>query len=170
MAEIQQSSGSGHSISKVRRRKSSVRIDMTPMVDLAFLLLTFFILTSSLQKSFIMKVAMPDNPDPVHEPPKLPSHRVLTIVLGENDKVYWYHGIVDPKVVLTSFSQHGIRKVLLTKNAEIQNMWVLIKPSPKSRYKNIVDILDEMTIAQIANFTLVKITPEDERLIGVRSE
>jgi biopolymer transport protein ExbD len=166
MAAIQQSSGSDHAGRKVRRRRSSTSIDMTPMVDLAFLLLTFFILTSSLHKPFMLMVAMPAKPDPaVQARPELPAHKVLTLVLGEGDKIYWYHGIIDPTVALTSFSSEGIRKVLLSKNAEIPGMWVLIKPSPKSRYQNIIDIFDEMMIATITNYALVKITPEDEKLI-----
>jgi biopolymer transport protein ExbD len=165
MAAIQQSSGSDHAGRKVGRRRSSTSIDMTPMVDLAFLLLTFFILTSSLHEPFILKVAMPDKPDPTQQPPEIPPHKVLTLVLGAGDKIYWYHGIIDPTVALTGFSSEGIRKVLLAKNAEIPGLWVLIKPSPKSRYQNIIDIFDEMTIATITNYALVKITLEDEKLI-----
>lgn len=165
MAAIQQSSGNHHS-GKVRRRRSSTSMDMTPMVDLAFLLLTFFMLTTSFYQPYIAEITMPDNPDTVQERPKLESHRVLTLVLDEKDKIYWYHGITDPKVEVTDFSQDGIRKVLLTKKEEIEDMWVLIKPSSKARYKNIVDIFDELIITNIPNYTLMKLTPEDEKLIA----
>jgi biopolymer transport protein ExbD len=163
MAAIQQSSGSDHAGRKVHRRRSSTNIDMTPMVDLAFLLLTFFILTSSLHEPFVLKVAMP--PDSEEQPPELPAHKVLTLVLGEEDKIYWYQGIIDPTVALTSFSRDDIRKMLLVKNAEVPGIWVLIKPSSKSRYQNIIDILDEITITTITNYAIVKITPADEKMI-----
>lgn len=140
MAAIQQSSGNDHS-GKVRRRRSSTSMDMTPMVDLAFLLLTFFMLTTTFYQPYVAQITMPDKPDTTHEPPKLASHRVLTLVLDEKDKIYWYHGITDPKVEETDFSSTGIRKVLSTKKEEIDDIWVLIKPTSKARYKNIVDYL-----------------------------
>jgi len=151
---------------KVRSKKSSTRIDMTPMVDLAFLLLTFFVMTTTLNKPQTMEITMPEKPkkdDP--EPPKVNERDVLTIVLGENDKVYWYTGITDPKIELTNFSATGIRKVLQTKKNEIPKLVVLIKPSDKSKYKNMVDILDEMNIGVIQRYAMVDITPTDEELI-----
>jgi biopolymer transport protein ExbD len=151
---------------KVRSKKSSTRIDMTPMVDLAFLLLTFFVMTTTLNKPQTMEITMPEKPkkdDP--EPPKVNERDVLTIVLGENDKVYWYSGITDPKIELTNFSATGIRKVLRTKKSEIPKLVVLIKPSDKSKYKNMVDILDEMNIGVIQRYAMVDITPTDEELI-----
>jgi biopolymer transport protein ExbD len=151
---------------KIRSKKSSTRIDMTPMVDLAFLLLTFFVMTTTLNKPQTMEITMPEKPkkdDP--EPPKVNERDVLTIVLGENDKVYWYTGITDPKIELTNFSATGIRKVLQTKKSEIPKLVVLIKPSDKSKYKNMVDILDEMNISVIQRYAMVDITPTDEELI-----
>ena len=71
-------------------------------------------------------------------------------------------GITDPKVELSNFSNDGIRKVLVQQNAQIKEMVVLIKPSDESKYKNVVDILDEMNISNIARFALVDITPVDE--------
>jgi biopolymer transport protein ExbD len=142
---------------------------MTPMVDLAFLLLTFFMLTTTFSKPYVARITMPGKPDPAAEAPKIASHRVLTLVLDEKDRIYWYHGVNDPKVEATDFSQEGIRAVLLTKKEEIKDMWVLIKPSSRARYKNIVDIFDELQITEISNYTLMKPTADDEKLIaGVR--
>ena len=151
---------------KIRSKKSSTRIDMTPMVDLAFLLLTFFVMTTTLNKPQTMEITMPEKPKPEDpEPPKVNERDVLTIVLGENDKVYWYTGITDPKIEVTNFSASGIRKVLQTKKNEIPKLVVLIKPSDKSKYKNMVDILDEMNISVIQRYAMVDITPTDEELI-----
>ncbi|MEO7992551.1 MAG: biopolymer transporter ExbD [Chryseolinea sp.] len=149
-----------------RSKRHSAHIDMTPMVDLAFLLLTFFVLTSTLRNPLAMKIQMPDKPDITVKQPEVTSERVLTLVLGESDKIYWYHGVINPKVELTNFSPTGIRKVLLEKNAAIKKMVLLVKPSDKSRYKNMVDILDEIDITNIQHYYLVDETPEDQQLIS----
>jgi biopolymer transport protein ExbD len=165
MAEVS-SSASGHGRGRSRTKRTSTRIDMTPMVDLAFLLLTFFMLTTRFMDPYIMKIEMPlktDNPTEVTE---ISDKQVITLVLGENDKIYWYQGMNDPKVNVTDYSANGIRKILFEKNREIRNMYILIKPSEKSRYKNIVDIFDEIAITEMKRYALVKITDDDTRLIA----
>jgi biopolymer transport protein ExbD len=165
MAEISQGGGGGSKDGKVRVKKASTKIDMTPMVDLAFLLLTFFILTTTLNKPQTMELTMPEKPKEEEKLPEVNEKKVVTVILGDNDMVYWYTGITDPKVEKTDFSKNGIRKVLLQKNAEIPGMIVLIKPGKDSRYKNVVDILDEMNITDMKRFAMVKITPVDEELV-----
>lgn len=150
---------------KVRVKKSSTRIDMTPMVDLAFLLLTFFVMTTTLNKPQAMQINMPDKPKDGDEQPEVNEKNVLTLVLGEDDKVYWYIGITDPKVEVTDFSATGIRKVLLEKKAEIPKLIVLIKSLDEARYKNMVDIMDEMNISSVQRFALVEITDVDKDLV-----
>lgn len=165
MAEVPQGGGGGGKDGKVRVKKASTKIDMTPMVDLAFLLLTFFILTTTLNKPQTMELTMPEKEKEGDKPPEVNEKKVLTIILGENDKVYWYVGITDPKVELTNFSKDGVRKVLIQKNTEIPGLIILIKPAKESKYKNLVDILDEMTISDMKRYALVKITSVDEELI-----
>jgi len=165
MAEISQGGGGNKKGGKVRSKKTSTRIDMTPMVDLAFLLLTFFVMTTTLSKPKTMEITMPEKPKDDIEVPKVNERDVLTIVLGENDKVYWYAGITDPKVEVTDFSPTGIRKVLLEKKNTIPKLVVLIKALDKAKYRNMVDILDEMAIDVIQRYALVDITKVDEQLI-----
>ncbi|MEJ7643540.1 MAG: biopolymer transporter ExbD [Chryseolinea sp.] len=165
MSEIAQSGGGGSKDGKVRVKKSSTKIDMTPMVDLAFLLLTFFILTTTLNKPQTMELNMPEKEKEGDKPPEVNEKKVVTLILGPDDKVYWYVGITDPVVQLTNFSKDGVRKIITQKNAEIPGLIVLIKPGKESRYKNMVDILDEMTISTIQRFAMVKITAVDEELI-----
>ena len=164
MAEISQGGG-GKKDSKVRSKKTSTKIDMTPMVDLAFLLLTFFVMTTTLNKPQTMEINMPEQVKEKDIPPPVNEKKVITIVLGDDDKVYWYMGMTDPTVEVTNFSQDGIRKILLKKNAEIDKMVVLIKAMDESRYKNVVDILDEMNITNMQRFVMVDITPVDKELI-----
>ena len=165
MAEISQGGGGGKKDGKVRSKKTSTKIDMTPMVDLAFLLLTFFVMTTTLNKPQTMEINMPEEVKEGDIPPPVNEKKVLTIILGDNDKVYWYIGMTDPTVEVTNFSPEGIRKVLTKKNSEIEKMVVLIKATDESRYKNVVDILDEMNITNMQRFVLVDITPVDKELI-----
>jgi biopolymer transport protein ExbD len=165
MAEVSQGGGGGSKDGKVRSKKSSTKIDMTPMVDLAFLLLTFFMLTTTFNKPQTMEITLPEKPKEEDKLPEVNEKKVVTVILGDNDKVYWYHGITDPEVKVTDFSPNGIRKVLLTQNSQIPGMIILIKPSEESRYKNMVDILDEMNITNMQRYALVKITQEDKDLV-----
>lgn len=166
MAELGGGGGGGKKKGgKVRVKKSSTRIDMTPMVDLAFLLLTFFVMTTTLNKPQAMQVTMPEKPKDGDEQPEVNEKNVLTLVLGENDKIYWYMGITDPKVEVADFSATGIRKILLEKKAELPKLIVLIKSMDEARYKNMVDILDEMNISSVQRFALVDITPVDKELV-----
>lgn len=166
MAELGGGGGGGKKKGgKVRVKKSSTRIDMTPMVDLAFLLLTFFVMTTTLNKPQAMQINMPDKPKDGDEQPEVNEKNVLTLVLGENDKIYWYVGITDPKVEVTDFSATGIRKVLQEKKAENPKIIVLIKSLDEARYKNMVDIMDEMNISSMQRFALVEITPVDKDLV-----
>jgi biopolymer transport protein ExbD len=165
MAEIKESGGGNSKEKKVRSKKSSTSIDMTPMVDLAFLLLTFFMLATTFNKPQTMEITMPEKPKKEDNQPLVNEKKVLSLVLGKDDKVFWYVGITDPQIQVTNFSQEGVRKVLLDQNQQIKDLVVLIKPSDGSKYKNLVDILDEMQISNVARYALVDITPEDVELI-----
>lgn len=165
MAEISQGGGGGSKDGKVRSKKASTKIDMTPMVDLAFLLLTFFMLTTTFNKPQTMEITMPEKVKDEAEQTQVNEKNVLNIVLGENDKIYWYVGITEPKLETTNYSKDGVRKVLAQ---QLQNpkMIVLLKPTDKSRYKNVVDILDEMSISDVKRYALIEATPEDDKLIA----
>ena len=164
MAEIN-SSSSPSSNRKVRSKKASTRIDMTPMVDLAFLLLTFFMLTTSFNKPFVMKITMPEEViDTMHQHP-INVKKVLTLILGANNKVYWYMGYAKHPLMITDFSSAGVRKLLMGKQASIAGLYVFIKPSAQSRYQNMIDILDEMAIAGIERYSMIEATNDDAKLI-----
>ena len=147
-------------------KRSATFIDMTPMVDLAFLLLTFFVLTTSFFKPQVLPIAMPEKVTDTIKPPPLDYRRALTLVLGDHDKVYWYMGVAKGEGEITDFSTAGIRKLLLQKQVEIKNLYVLIKPSDKSQYKNMIDVLDEMVIANVQRYAIVDIEQGDKKLIG----
>jgi biopolymer transport protein ExbD len=171
MAEINTGGGGGGGKGgKVRAKKQSTKIDMTPMVDLAFLLLTFFMLATTFNKPKTMELVLPEKPKPEDAPPKVNEKNVLTVLLAKDNKVVWYIGVTDPQPTVTSFSKTGIRKVLLEKQAEIGKKFVvLIKPSDASTYKNVVDILDEMAITNIRSYALVDIDPADKDLLAAQN-
>jgi len=169
MAEIQEKGGKG---GKGKPKKQSTRIDMTPMVDLGFLLLTFFILTTTFAKPQTMEINMPvktKNPEDQNE---LKASNALTLLLGANDKIYWYAGLPDeptaPGVQITDYSANGLRKILLDRKSN-PDLVVLIKPmdtdKETGRYKNMVDVLDEMNITDTRKYAIVDVDPRDEKLV-----
>lgn len=166
MAELEQKQP-GKKGKKKGRKKMSTRIDLTPMVDLGFLLVTFFMLTTTFSKPQTMEINMPVKPkDQLKEEEQnsLKASKAFNILIGADNKLYWYRGLpqepIEP-LSETNFSADGIRKVLLEKNRTIQNMVVLIKPTNEANYKNVVDILDEMNICNIQRYALVDITSAD---------
>ena len=112
MAEIQQQADSGGG-GKKRAKKMSTKIDMTPMVDLAFLLLTFFMLTTTFNKPNVMQVTMPVKPKPDDPPSEIKSSNAMTLILGEANKVYYYEGLladdVKPELQVTNYGATGVR-------------------------------------------------------------
>ncbi|WP_257666641.1 ExbD/TolR family protein [Parapedobacter tibetensis] len=157
MAELNQDGGGGKGGGKVRSKKAGGRVDLTAMVDLAFLLITFFMLTTSLNKPNAMDVAMPDkNEEDPEDRLEVADTRTMTLLLGSNNKIEWYLGefsnpIEGPEIV--DFGKDGIRPVLLKKQEEIrqktgQDLIIVLRPSDKSTHRNLVDILDEMNIVK----------------------
>ena len=121
MAEIIQEEKAG---GKKKAKKLLPHMDMTPMVDLMMLLITFFMLTTSLSKAKVMEITLPDKiTDPNQEAPKISASRTLNIILGPDDKLYWYPGAVKeedfnnlPPLRETDYSADGVRKLLLERN------------------------------------------------------
>ena len=195
-----------HQGGKKKPKKHSTTIDMTPMVDLMCLLITFFMLTSAFAKPKVMEIALPEKikKDEKVEPPKIAESRTLNIIMGPNDKVFWYPGKADPAALIplqeTNFSATGIRQVLLDRNRALfkkieafkddviagkinikqdslqsairqlkksddTGPIVLIKFYKKSKYKNFVDIIDEMSIVGIAIYIVSDINWVEETMV-----
>jgi biopolymer transport protein ExbD len=126
MAEINTGGGGGHKGGKVRSKKASTRVDLTPMVDLGFLLITFFMLATTLIKPQTMEINLPRN-DKVEKKDQtlVKMSQAITIILGKNNKVFYFFGDTDPKtkkepeVKVTDFSKTGIRAMLLDRNKDV---------------------------------------------------
>jgi biopolymer transport protein ExbD len=122
MAEVTTNSkGSGQ---KGKPKKLSTRVDFTPMCDLGFLLITFFMLSTSMNKPQTMELSLPSK-DKVseEEQSKIKESTAITILLGKEDKLYYYFGIgtaeADPQVIATTYAPDGIRKMLLQRNMDV---------------------------------------------------
>jgi biopolymer transport protein ExbD len=182
MAELNTGDGGGKKgDGKVRSKKSGSKVDLTAMVDLAFLLITFFMLTTTLSKPQSMSLGLPDKedkPDPKNQV-KVDENRTMTILLGDNDKLVRYVGLLATPVSGGapkdfSFGKEGIRKELLSRKKLVleytgnkdKGMIVIIKPSKKSNYRNLVDILDEMAIVDVPTYAIVnEYTPDEQKLL-----
>jgi biopolymer transport protein ExbD len=171
---------------KVRSKKLSTRVDLTAMVSVSFLLIIFFMVAAELGKPKIMDLSLPqrycdEEWKGVISCGAGTSHRIITVLLDENDKIITYSGLLfdpigNPKKV--NYGKNGIRKELLKKNSEIlensakygrpkNGAIVIIKPSKKSNFKNLVDILDEMAIAKIDTYAIVnEFSPEETKLLA----
>lgn len=167
MAELDTSGGGKHKGGKIRSKKASTRIDLTAMVDLAFLLITFFIMTTTLAKPKAMDMVMPDKSKKDVQLP-VPETRTMTVLLGSNNKLEWYIGAPGKSApTVDNFGKDGIRKTLIEQNKKIEEthqgpdnyMIVLVKPSDKSTYKDFVNMMDEINIAGIKSMCVVDITP-----------
>lgn len=144
MAEIADSGGGGHKGGKKRAKKQSTRIDMTPMVDLAFLLLTFFVLTATFSKPKSMELTFPAPPENIKDQP--PIKNGVTFLLSKDDRIFYYEGEFraaaddkGPKTELKelNFSKESLRKYLLEKNKAMQDQVLALKT--KFDNKQLVD-------------------------------
>jgi biopolymer transport protein ExbD len=160
MAELDTSQkGGGHKKGKKKRtKKASTRVDLTPMVDLAFLLVTFFMMTTTFSKPQTMEINMPVKPPPGSEQTTqdTKASQTMTIILGGNDKVFWFKGLPDTANFLTTdYSPNGLRRLLIDINRDTRDLTCIIKPTDQSNYRNMVDALDEMTIVGVKRYALV---------------
>ena len=148
-----------------KSKKLSTRVDLTPMVDLGFLLITFFIFTTTMSLPKAMNLHLPmDSKDSM----LTKRSAVITIIPGEDDRIYYYEGDDATKLQVADFK--SIRSILLDKKRRTDPTWfqVIIKPTRDATYKNTVDVLDEMLIDEISHYSLVDVSPGEYQLIAAR--
>jgi len=204
MAEIQSNEGGGKKKKGgSKQKKISVFVDFTPMVDMNMLLITFFMLCTSLSKPQTMEINMPSNDKKITDADRdaVKASQAITLVLGGGDSIFYYTGQPNYKdynsLKLSSYKADGIRDFLLKRNAEAVSKIndlkqkklqlkisqadftkqvseikggkntpvVIIKASDRSKYKNLIDALDEMQICNIGKYVIDKITPGELFLI-----
>ncbi|MGL2986940.1 ExbD/TolR family protein [Flavobacterium sp. RSSA_27] len=185
MAELNTGGGGKKGGGKVRSKKQNSKVDLTAMVDLAFLLITFFMLTTTLSKPQSMNLGLPDKEDNPEKKQdiKVDENRTMTILLGENGKLVSYMGMISAPLAAPkdfAYGKEGIRKELLSRRKSVleysaakgkpkNGIIVIIKPSKKATYRNLVDILDEMAIVEVPTYAIVnEFTPEETKLLAAK--
>mgnify|MGYP001600617410 CR=1 FL=1 len=203
MGQIIDSGGGGGKHQKKRAKKHGAHIDMTPMVDLGFLLLTFFVLTSQFSKPKTMEITMPVIPKDTTKQMKIEDQTALTLLLTEKtEKLYYYYGKFKPDASIiktTNYSKDGIRKLLRERNKDVidqvqqlkdqlmkrqiadttykrkameargnkEATFVIIKADDKAKYKNVIDVFDELNINDVDKKALVNISPAEKEMLKV---
>ena len=182
-----------------KAKKLSTRVDMTPMVDLGFLLITFFVFTATMSEPTTLDLNMPKDIKDKKEQTEVKESGVLSVMLGKEDVVYYYEGkLKEDGSNFQSTSFKGIRDIIIKKRQEVIDRYkqrpdpeceakmakegkpisncadrdfvVIIKPTKDATYKNTVDILDEMTINQVRTYAMVKIFDQEYELIKKTEE
>lgn len=166
MAEMDTSSGGGHKKGPgvKKSKKLSTRVDLTPMVDLGFLLITFFIFTTTMSQPTALKLFLPKDTEKPEEQNKIKASGALSLMLGRNDGVFYYEGELLPDGSnFKSSNFKDIRQVIIDKKKSTnpEDFVVVIKPGPEATYKNTVDMLDEMTINDVKRYAMVDIFPTE---------
>ncbi len=197
MAELNTDSGGGGKHQKKRAKKSSTKVDMTPMVDLAFLLLTFFVLTATFGKPKTMDINMPVDPKDKKNVTKVEDQTAMTVLLTEKkDVIYYYFGVLkkETKLDSTNYAPSGLRKILLDKNKNVilqinklkaqkekgeiadttfksksqivkgdkEALYVIVKTDEKTKYKSVVDVLDELNICEVDKKAVMDMAPVEK--------
>ncbi|MCC2547603.1 biopolymer transporter ExbD [Hymenobacter sp. BT175] len=153
----------------IHTRRFRLTPDMTPMVGLGFLLVTFFLLTAEFGKPTVLQLTMPVRPTCSYDGPICMTGDVLTVLLGRNHRVHYYHGLLsnDEKGTLqtTDLGPAGLRKLLLGLKGRSHRLFVQIKPTDHATYKDMVDALDEMSITDQKRYALVDVALEEKHLL-----
>ncbi|MET0244163.1 MAG: biopolymer transporter ExbD [Flavitalea sp.] len=177
MAEISTPAAAGSGPAGRKGKKLSTRVDLTPMVDLGFLLITFFIFTTTMAEPAAMKIFMPaDSKDPT----KVQDSKSLTFIPYGSERVFYYHGdlpaaLVNGSYGVTGYSYaDGIGQVIRDKKIAMERlnpgsskeMFLIVKPMNSSVYKNVVDILDEVAINGVNLYSLTDISDGEIAMLG----
>jgi len=181
MAQIENTASVRKGKSFSHNKKQVIRIDMTPMVDLGFLLITFFVFTTTMSTPKATDLFMPKD-DTTHPQP-LPNSLALSLLLDNNNKVYYYNGdfkeaVNANKIFETNYSTYGgIGKIIRQKQKDIdasgkfadgrKGLMLLIKPTSGSVYKNVIDALDEAVINDVRKYAIVE--PANEEIVYIKN-
>lgn len=165
MAEVQVKDQSGKG-GKVRSKKQPPHVDLTPMVDLAFLLITFFMLVTTFNKPNVMDLGLPAKPKENQKSPdtEIKLSNSISIIIGKDNRIFYHQqdqaGLNPSTLQETTFDREGIRKVIQQAKAQAEDetkFTVIIKPTDEALYKNFVDMLDEMAITKSEQYGITDI-------------
>lgn len=150
-----------------KEKTKSLNVDLTPMVDLGFLLISFFVFTTTILKPVSLGIIMPDD-SPMIDPSLLSEKDAIHLILPDAEHIYNYNGSDVNTGQITNYSPQGLRSLFTQYKKDYCNIpgslekkCVLIKPSAEATTGNIVDILDEITIAGFKKYVLLESSPAE---------
>ena len=185
MSQIENSANERKGRSFSHNKKQLIRIDMTPMVDLGFLLITFFVFTTTLSTPTMTDLYMPKDPVNEKDSTKLTDDLALTLLLDDDNKIYYYNGIFDKaasrnEIFETNYSTYsGMGKIIRQKQKDLdasgkfqdgkRGMMLLIKPTSQSVYKNVIDALDEIVINDVKKYAIMEPNAAEIKFLKMKS-
>lgn len=156
-----------------KQRKKLIRVDMTPMVDLGFLLITFFMFTTNFTKPNVMDLGLPakdPNPNPINTPP-IGENNQVTFILGKDNRVFYHQSNKDDlnssNLKETDFSGVKISKIIseaYSKAPKKDYFTIIVKPTDDANYKNFVDMLDNIAISKKERYGITDIKPWEKKV------
>jgi biopolymer transport protein ExbD len=181
MAEINIPAAGGNKPGVRRSKKHSTRVDLTPMVDLGFLLITFFIFTTSMSSPKAMKLIMPDDSGDISEDMPVGESTALTVIPIKGDRIFYYHGELSKALTTNAFGvtnysiTDGLGQIVRQKQAVLdklgkrKDLMLMIKPTPESNYQQLVNVLDEVLINEVKHYAIMDLTPEEKEIAATKS-
>jgi biopolymer transport protein ExbD len=144
---------------KKKSRRLGVRIDMTPLVDVAFLLLTFFMFTTSMARPQTMEINLPPDKDVKVE---IAESNLLTVRVSQKAEIFWSVGIEAPKRIEAT----GFRAFLKERAQANPKLVTLLKVDRTAKYDVMVRMIDELNLANVTRFSLAPMLDADKALIA----
>jgi biopolymer transport protein ExbD len=146
---------------KKKKKRAGIRIDMTPMVDVAMLLLTFFMLTTVFNKPQTMELNLPPDENVKVE---VAASVLMTVRVAPNLAIYWSMG--NEPTALKKIAFKELRPLLIDKLRDIPKLITLVQIDREAKYNDMVDIIDELNLANITRFSIAPLTDKDKQLIA----
>ena len=138
---------------KRKKKRIPIKIDMTPMVDIAFLLLIFFMVTAVFRTPQALEINLP--PKDVQIP--IAQSNIMTIRVLPGDRVFWSVGEGAPNAV----TLHALAPVLRSESEKNNKLVVLIKIDREAEFRHMVDIIDELDVAGVTRFAMAPLSEEE---------
>ncbi len=153
-----------------RSTRKSLFVDLTPMVDLAFLLISFFMLTTVLQNNTAIELLMPENTGPQTA---VGDSRTITLIADANDQLFYYNGLQTEEMKPSNYAHTGIRELLYNRIKEQRlvdaenGLICIIKLTDKADYNDMVSLLDEMVITNVPTYAIQELTDDEKVQLNI---
>ncbi len=157
--DVAESKSHGKGKKKKQGRRLGVRIDMTPLVDVAFLLLTFFMYTTSMSRPQTMEINLPPDKNVKVE---IAESNLMTLRVNDKGTIYWNIALDAPKII----DSKDLKAFLVEKQTAIPKLTVLLKIDRLGKYNMMVDLIDELNGAGVQRFSLAPLGDPDKALMA----